>query len=106
MAVARIYYTESMTAEQFEKALTCRRCAGNGYEKLDTERVCPNCEGDGFSRDNGWTYLVPDDWELQVGDKIVVPPTPKCETEQVVTVIGTDSLFKLTTKLKSAIRRA
>lgn len=104
----RVLYTgdKIMSVAQFERALTCRRCEGTGEERFSPGFQCPNCEGTGDSRDNGWTYVAPDEWRLKVGDRVVVPPTPRSEgKEQVATVIGLDSTFKLKSKLKEAVRR-
>lgn len=101
MQLVRIYYSDNLTVDQMEKALTCRRCEGSGKDRT-SGKLCPNCGGDGDSRDNGWTYLVPEEWDVRVGSLIRVPPTPRKESSQVVTVIGLDSTFKIKKQLKEA----
>lgn len=104
----RVLYTndKTMSEDQFLKALTCRRCEGRGHERFEPEVGCPSCGGDGNSRDNGWTYVAPDNLALRVGDRVVVPPTPRSDgKEQVCTVIGLDSTFKMSSKLKKIVRK-
>ena len=104
----RVLYAERLTVDQFEKALSCRRCEGGGVERFEPEKTCPNCNGSGDDRgDNGWTYVAPAEWDLQVGDRVVVPPTPRSnDKEQTVVVIGLGSTFKIKSRLKHVVRRA
>lgn len=99
----RVYYAAEMSVDAFEKALTCRRCEGQGHERFDPSATCPNCLGDGDSRDNGWTYIAQTEWKLKVGSRVIVPPTPKRDENSVAIVIGLDSTFKIKSRLKHAV---
>lgn len=73
-----------------EIALRCCRCDGAGeteiYFQSGVVETCPRCQGAGLDpRPRTYVYYVSDD--VEVGDKVIVPPTFVSAEPQTATVV-------------------